>query len=51
MKNTNKLSKFDLDNFIKKNKTEKKDFIISESQKVKEIENKYYELTEVKAFI
>ena len=35
MKNTNKLSKFDLDNFIKKNKTEKKKFIISESQKVK----------------
>lgn len=37
MKNTNKLDKFDLDNFIKKNKTEKKDFIISESQKIKKI--------------
>ena len=37
MKNTNKLSKFDLDNFIKKNKTEKKDFIISESKKIKKI--------------
>ena len=37
MKNTNKLDKFDLDNFIKKNKIEKKDFIISESQKIKKI--------------
>ena len=37
MKNTNKLNKFDLDNFIKKNKIEKKDFIISESQKIKKI--------------
>ena len=37
MKNTNKLDKFDLDDFIKKDKTEKKDFIISESQKIKKI--------------
>ena len=37
MKNTKKLDKFDLDEFIKKNKTEKKDFIISESQKIKKI--------------
>ena len=37
MKNTNKLDKFNLDDFIKKDKTEKKDFIISESQKIKKI--------------
>jgi len=37
MKNIKKLDKFDLDNFIKKDKKQKKEYILTESEKIKNI--------------